>query len=564
MSILLDPVFSLCVHYIEGSPLLDSDLARTRAESAMAIFMLSNKFCADADAEDTKTILQQFSIRRFMITNGAASAKDALFCLQLLRPENVKHLGDDAEDNDKQLVLCLNEMKMGALAKACLYPGTSTLIFNLLSSFADDGDDEGAGGNRDALTEEDEMGSWLEEYQKGCGWEIYMTELSESFVGQKFSTLSHTLYNKLGVVLFALRITDKKGRAHTRVVLNPADFRIPPKDDYDVEGFVIAENKKQSDLSFSSDGSSSMSGSNAGLGGRLQNLADDIMGRRDSLSSTDSGSRRMSLVKQNSFNWRVIKSDYETDRESMLNNQEQLSKQEDEFLRSNYFVRSVSQTLQEATIHTSVLDEIPNVAQHIIIIGKGLGNIYDFIRPWRAKYLGRLRHIVILSPELINDAVWRRISIFEGILFVKGSSLEESDLRRAGIFRAAQVIVLADTAISGTQGSAQSSADALEDADTIFSYQLVRRLNEKAHVVVEIIHSTNVGYLDNTGGTTLLQNDDYKFTAEFASGMLYTSSVLDTLLCQVIIATLIMNEYHLAISLNISGLLQPSNHSYCK
>ncbi len=41
------------------------------------------------------------------------------------------------------VVVCLNEIKMGVIAKAAVYPGANTLIMNLLSSFSDeDGDDD--------------------------------------------------------------------------------------------------------------------------------------------------------------------------------------------------------------------------------------------------------------------------------------------------------------------------------------------------------------------------------------------------------------------------------------
>jgi len=33
------------------------------------------------------------------------------------------------------------------------------------------------------------------------------------------------------------------------------------------------------------------------------------------------------------------------------------------------------------------------------------------------------------------------------------------------------------------------------DADAIFCYQCVRRMNEQAHIVVEIVRHTNVSYL---------------------------------------------------------------------
>ena len=526
MRILQHHVYSLCVHFIEGSPLLDVDLARVRAESALAIFMLGNKFCADADAEDTKSILQQFSIKRYMISNGAAAAKDALFCIQLLRSENRKHLGE-SEDSDKQLVLCLNEMKMGALAKACMFPGTSTLIFNLLSSFADDDEDDFL-QDKDGVdaVEDDDIGTWLEEYQKGCGWEIYVTELSAEYTGKKFSSVAHEVYfssKHRGVVLFALKISDKKGRSPTRVVLNPADFIIPSRDDYDIEGFVIAGNKNQSNLSDSTPESE-----------HYNTSSNDMSSNSKENVEVNSVVRRMSKDRNNSsFRWQDVKVEYENGRSELVNNQELLSKNEDEHLKANYFIRGITMSQERCTVETNIIDEVPTVNQHIIIIGKTLGNVYDFIRAWRAKYLGRLKHMVILSPEKISEAIWRRIARFEGVRLIKGSGLEESDLKRAGIFRAAQVVVLAGSTVNNEskRTAAMSSADTLQDSDAIFTYQLVRKLNDKAHVVVEIVHSSNVGYLDS--GSTLVSADDYKFTPQFASGTLYTSSLMDTILCQV-------------------------------
>ena len=542
--ILQDPVFSLVVHYIEGSPLLDADLDRAKAETAVAIFLLSDKFCEDADTEDTKIILQQLSIERYMLSYGSNS--EVTFCMQLLRPQNKKHLGD-IEENDQKLVVCLNEMKMGVLAKACLFQGMNTLIFNLLSSFAEDEDPltEKGGTSRfdpDA-TEEDEIGTWLEEYEKGCGWEIYITELADVFEGQKFVDLAYILYEKIGIVLFALRIKDLKGKQHTRVLLNPADFVIPNKDDYVIEGFVVAENKKQSDLRFAPVADSIVGGANpfqlisnlAKLGGHQDGNSIPTNGRRDSVSSSGTApeSRKGSAIKKSlSSRWQDIKADYDNEREMLVGNtQEVLSKQEAEYVQNSFFVRSKPLSIEESTIETSVLDEVPNVNQHIIIIGKGLNSLYDFIKPWRAKYLGRLRHIVILNPNGVSEATWRRVSIFEGILYVKGSALEENDLRRAGIFKASQVVVLAD-GVRKSKTGASNSSDALEDADAIFSYQLVKRLNEKAHVVVEIVHSSNVSYLDSSEGHALVRAEDYKFTPQFASGTLYTSSLLDAVLCQ--------------------------------
>lgn len=129
--------------------------------------------------------------------------------------------------------------------------------------------------------------------------------------------------------------------------------------------------------------------------------------------------------------------------------------------------------------------------------------------------------------------------------------------------------------------------DALVDTDAIFCYQCVRKMNEAAHVVVEIVRHTNVGYLDPESGTQCVlygvlyavrsccesvwlsyfnishsglclllyvcllfythyttstpyttaglnsSDIDYKFTPQFASGALFATSLLDTLVCQV-------------------------------
>jgi hypothetical protein len=176
--------------------------------------------------------------------------------------------------------------------------------------------------------------------------------------------------------------------------------------------------------------------------------------------------------------------------------------------------------------------------------GKALSNLYDLIRPLRAKSLGVLKHIIILYPHDFPLAVWQRISIFESIWIVRGSALEEADIRRCGIFRAKQVVLLADSTAVKNVGqlsqAAMAGMDALTDADIIFSYQAVRRMNENAHVVVEIVRPSNVGYLDPESG--LNSSDiDYKFTPQFASGALFATSLLDTFVCQAFYNTKIVD-----------------------
>lgn len=135
------PKYLVSLTYLQGSALVESDLKRARAESAKAIFIMSNKFATNADEEDAKSILLNLSIKRYLSYH---LRHDMLYCTQLIRPENRRHLSkNDANELDEcDLVVCLNEIKMGAMAKAVMYPGANTLIMNLISSSSDDDVDE--------------------------------------------------------------------------------------------------------------------------------------------------------------------------------------------------------------------------------------------------------------------------------------------------------------------------------------------------------------------------------------------------------------------------------------
>ena len=140
---------------------------------------------------------------------------------------------------------------------------------------------------------------------------------------------------------------------------------------------------------------------------------------------------------------------------------------------------------------------------------------------------------MIISPEDIPHDVWSRIAIFDAILIVRGAALEEANLRRAGIFRCAQVVVLADG--NSESGSSGVGMEALVDSEAIFSYQLVKRMNAGTQIVVEIVNTSNISYLESDGSSN---EQNYKFTPQFAAGNLFTTSLLDSIVCQVSILPL--------------------------
>ena len=245
-------------------------------------------------------------------------------------------------------------------------------------------------------------------------------------------------------MLFALEIEDlRREKTTVRLLLNPAGFVIPPKNECRIDAFVMAKNKAQSDLTFTRSNSESVLGSGINFS-QLSLLANGIAQRmtlnqghakvhhggffEETKEALPAGA--MGEVRDRQA-WQQLLRKHEAEKMSESRQEEQ-QRIEDKMLRDNYFIRDVHMDIQDAIIRSSVNEEMPFVDNHIIIIGKALSNLYDLIRPLRARHLGELKHIIIIYPKDFPPAVWQRISIFESIWIVRGSALEEADIRRAG------------------------------------------------------------------------------------------------------------------------------------
>jgi hypothetical protein len=58
-------------------------------------------------------------------------------------------------------------------------------------------------------------------------------------------------------------------------------------------------------------------------------------------------------------------------------------------------------------------------------------------------------------------------------------------------------------------------------------------MNPNTQVVVEIVNQSNIGYLVEQGAAHTGNAADYKNSNQFAAGTLFTTSLLDSLVCQV-------------------------------
>jgi hypothetical protein len=131
--------------------------------------------------------------------------------------------------------------------------------------------------------------------------------------------------------------------------------------------------------------------------------------------------------------------------------------------------------------------------------------------------------------------------------------LDEEDIRRAGVFRAQQVVILAGSASAdivqkpaeedgdeeknsddeeGMIEDRVGGAEALLDSDSIFTFKAVKRMNDSVQCVVEFVSDRNISYLNPETGVVNAVGNDFRSTPQFAAGELFASSLLDTVVCQ--------------------------------
>lgn len=171
-------------------------------------------------------------------------------------------------------------------------------------------------------------------------------------------------------------------------------------------------------------------------------------------------------------------------------------------------------------------------------------SIYYFILPLRARYLIYHKPIVILNPEPPSNEVWESINRFPNLSYIKGSPKNLEDLYRANISNANKAIIFANTEKHGEDVD-------MSDSETTLIYKALKRAHPGVQVIVEIVNTNNLKYLDSSHQTqdentpkasklNLFNLDQRSRNLEeeieldplYAAGEIYVSSIIDTLTCQ--------------------------------
>ncbi len=164
----------------------------------------------------------------------------------------------------------------------------------------------------------------------------------------------------------------------------------------------------------------------------------------------------------------------------------------------------------------------------ILVCGVDAG-LFDFLKPLRRKtIISSPSPIVILSRTRPKD--WRMLASFQNVFFVTGSPLEPVDLVRAGVMNARNAVVLCSS-------GSQSNTEHLMDAEAIFTFQGIIKINPKCECVVELVSSHSVSYLQSGH----IENERLPFSVGvdgsllspvYACGTAFVPVVLHRLTCQ--------------------------------
>ena len=540
--------------YFEGDCLNLNDLERVMFRKSKMIILLANKQTDNDTEEDDKTIIRAMNIKKFFMQkenidklklnlnkllhkNKKIENNENKLILQLIKPESEHNFKSNIFTNDKDQIVCINELKLGLLSKSCLCPGIITLLTNLIVT-------NSVEQYNDKANQIIEKNEWMNDYIEGKDYEIYKISLN-SKRGYYFGDIVNMIYNNNnGIILFGLHI-ESTVTQDSIVYLAPLTFKLP-KDDQTISiyGYILAKNQSEATTV-------------------MDNLKMDKMESK--------------YLKFNSLNRMSVEDPYKqfnffNKLDNFDNFQEEGAKQDNNILFANlqgkyltdkiilsdsYHVSS-ERILKENAIYKNLQNKLVLKRGHIIICGISQ-NLIDFIKPIRAKYIPKENcpSIVILNQKLPSDKIWNSISYFDEIFLVQGNPMNEKDLLRAGILSASKVVILSPSLnevstiktkkkeekkendkTSSVRSLTRNEEDLL-DSITILKYNLITEMNSEIFCLIELINPNNISLIKNKSRKNIDEyvfiksGFDITFTTSFATGEVYYSNVMDNLMSQI-------------------------------
>ena len=163
---------------------------------------------------------------------------------------------------------------------------------------------------------------------------------------------------------------------------------------------------------------------------------------------------------------------------------------------------------------------------HIVVCGIH-SSIFHFILPLRAKYLKNyFQDIVLITPSSsVKGEIWDSISKFKRIYLFEGSPLQSEVLRQAFIHKADKAVILGHDPTLKMQKNHSELNDEMMDAQSIFIYKAIKRINPTLQILTELSYSSNIDFLL----PKTKKNTEYTFSTLYAAGEVYIAATIDTI-----------------------------------
>ena len=544
--------------YFEGDCFNLNDLERVMFRKAKMIILLANKQTDNDTEEDDKTIIRAMNIKKhFMALEQKESIerkklaklfhlnnkekvpdnKDNKLIMQLIKPESEYHFESNIFTNNKDQIVCINELKLGLLSKSCLCPGIITLLTNLINT-------NNLVEDNDKAKEIVEENGWMNDYIEGKDYEIYKISLN-SKRGYYFGDIVNMVYNaNNGVILFGLHI-ESNATQDSIVYLSPLTFKLPNDDqNISIYGYLLAKDQNEATIV-------------------MNNLkADKVEPKNLKFNNMNNLNAEDPFKNYNAYNKMNEIGDFhdeESKQDYTIDSNIQGKYLTDKIILSNSYHVSSEQILKENAVYSTLQNKLVLKRGHIIICGISQ-NLIDFIKPLRAKYIPKedCPSIVILNPKLPDDKIWNSISYFDEIFLVQGNPMKRKDLLRAGILSASKVVILSsslnelaaykshkkeekkeDDDKSPKVRSLTREEEELLDSKTVIKYNFITEIKSDIFCLIELINPNNISLIKNKSRKNV---DEYTFikaglditlTTSFATGEVYYSNVMDNLMSQI-------------------------------
>ena len=516
------------IYYLVGDVLNKKDLKRAKIDNSICVIILANKLTKNHRQEDFNNIMKAFSIKNY--SNMIWGKPKTRIYIQLIIPETKEIyynlLMQKNEYEQGPQIICLEEIKLQMLGKSCQCQGINTIIAALTTSQKPSIGD---------LKEIPSFSNWMTEYLEGLENEIYCIKIKCEYLHNlTFNDLVKIIYELTNFIVIGTDVIYQDLKPF--VCLNPYNYIFSP---FDHLIYLLASSQpNESEINQLIE--KYLEKNKKGI---IRNNIEMVKVRRLKTGFWANLNRDYQTIKK--------KGDEEDDdyneNESTNTNSNILLKEEDNGMNElfNNNLKDKNQdpsiinkigfisTLRPRTQHESEFFSGELLEHHVIICGVN-PNIKYLIMPLRSRNKTKHYPILIIDKnEHISSKIWKEIQYFPDIYYMQGNPIKSDDLKKAGVSKAQAVVILSKY---------NQDNDSLEmmDSDSIFIYKAIKNESQKTLIIADLMSVNAIGYLSLVGDENL-ELYGFWLNEAFASGELYISSMLDTLICQAFYNPYILN-----------------------